>query len=304
MTVVIAGGSGFLGRKLTKRLESEGHRVITLTRRPSQDPSRVTWNPDGAAGSLPPHLEGVDAIVNLAGEGIADKRWSEARMRALRDSRLLSTRTLVRAIAACARPPKALISGSAIGYYGPRGDEAVTEATLPGTDFLARLCVEWEQEAQAAASAATRVAIVRTGLALDGRGGALARMLLPFKLGLGGTLGTGRQFMSWIHVDDWTSLVAWLATSPAPSKVEGSNSGPFNAAAPEPVTNREFTKTLAAVLRRPAVFRVPAFVLQAALGELSTVLLEGQRVLPARATEMGFKFMHHRLEPALRSLNL
>jgi len=295
MTVVIAGGSGFLGRKLAKRLESQGHRVVTLTRRPSQSPTQVTWNPDGAAGSLPTHLEGVDAIVNLAGEGIADKRWSESRMRALRDSRLLSTRTLVRAIAACARPPKALISGSAIGYYGPHDDDALTEATPPGTDFLARLCVEWEQEAQAAESAATRVAIVRTGLALDGGEGALARMLLPFKLGLGATLGSGRQFMPWVHVDDWTSLVAWLAAS--------DHSGPFNATAPEPVTNREFTRTLAAVLRRPAVFRAPAFVLQAALGELSSVLLEGQRVLPARATELGFKFMHHRLEPALRSLN-
>lgn len=294
--MVIAGGSGFLGRKLAKRLESQGHRVITLTRRPSQSPSHVSWNPDGAAGALPPHLEGVDAIVNLAGEGIADKRWSEPRMAALRDSRLLSTRTLVRAIAACAQPPKALISGSGIGYYGPRGDEVLTEDTPPGTDFLARLCVEWEQEAQAAASAATRVATIRTGLALDGREGALARMLLPFKLGLGGTLGPGRQYMTWIHVDDWTSLVAWLVAS--------SHSGPFNAAAPEPVTNREFTRTLAAVLRRPAVFRVPAFALQAALGELSVVLLEGQRVLPARATELGFKFMHHHLEPALRSLNL
>ena len=296
MTVVIAGGSGFLGRKLARRLESQGHRVITLTRRPSPDPSYVTWNPDGEAGTLSPHLEGVDAIVNLAGEGIADKRWSESRMRALRDSRLLSTRTLVRAIAACARPPQALISGSAIGYYGPHGDEAVTEATPPGTNFLARLCVEWEQEAQAAASPATRVAIVRTGLALDGKEGALARMLLPFKLGLGATLGSGRQFMPWVHVDDWTSVVAWLAAS--------GQSGPFNATAPEPVTNREFTRTLAAVLRRPAVFRAPAFVLQAALGELSSVLLEGQRVLPARATQLGFKFVHHHLEPALRSLNL
>jgi uncharacterized protein (TIGR01777 family) len=296
MTVVIAGGSGFLGRKLTRRLESQGHRVITLTRRPSRTPSQVTWNPDGGAGSLPPQLEGVDAIVNLAGEGIADKRWSESRKRALLDSRLLSTRTLVRAIAACARPPRAFISGSAIGYYGPHGDEALTEDTPPGTDFLARVCVEWEQEAQAAASASTRVATVRTGLALDGRDGALARMLLPFKLGLGATLGSGRQVMSWIHADDWASMVAWLAAS--------DHSGPFNVTAPEPVSNREFTRTLAAVLRRPAVFRAPAFVLQAGLGELSSVLLEGQRVLPARAMQLGFKFMHHQLEPALRSLNL
>jgi uncharacterized protein (TIGR01777 family) len=296
MTVVIAGGSGFLGRKLAKKLESQGHRTITLTRRPDPNPSMVTWTPDGQAGSLPPHLEGVDAVVNLAGEGIADRRWSESRKRALHDSRILSTRTLARAIAACARPPKVLVSGSGVGYYGPHGDDAVTEATPAGTDYLARLCVQWEQEAQGAASAATRVAIVRTGLALDGREGALARMLLPFKLGLGATLGSGRQFMPWIHVDDWTSLVAWLAAA--------DHSGAFNATAPEPVTNREFTRTLAAVLRRPAVFRAPAFVLQAALGELASVLLEGQRVLPARASQMGFTFAHHHLEPALRSLNL
>ena len=295
MTVVIAGGSGFLGQKLARLLESQGHRVLTLTRRPSANPTQVTWNPNGEAGSLPSHLEGVDAVVNLAGENIAEGRWSESRKRALFDSRLLSTRTIVRAIGACSRPPRVLVSGSAVGYYGPHGDEAVTEETPRGHDFLARLCVEWEQEARAAESK-TRVAIVRTGLALDKDGGALAKMLLPFKLGAGATLGSGRQFMPWIHADDWASLVAWL--------IDSDHSGAFNASAPVPVTNHEFTKTLGRVLRRPAVFRAPAFVLQAVLGEMSTMLLAGQRMLPARATQLGFKFIHHHLEPALRSLNL
>jgi len=295
MTVVIAGGSGFLGRKLSKRLESAGHRVLTLTRRKSPTPTAITWAPDGSPGSLPAHLDGVDAVVNLAGENIADKRWSESRKRALHDSRILSTRTLVSAIAACRVPPAVFISGSAIGYYGAHSDEAVTESTPPGTDFLARLCVEWEQEARAAASS-TRVAIVRTGLALDKDGGALGTMLLPFKLGLGATLGSGDQFMPWIHANDWTSLVAWL--------VESNRAGVFNATAPVPVTNREFTKTLGRVVRRPALFRAPAFVLQIGLGEMSTMLLNGQRVLPAAAEQQGFRFTHRTLEPALRSMNL
>ena len=294
--VAIAGGSGFLGRKLARLLESQGHRVITLTRRASTNPTQVRWNPNGDAGSLPPHLEGIDAVVNLAGENIAEGRWSESRKRALRDSRILSTRTIVRAIAACARPPRVLVNGSAVGYYGPRADEPVTEDASPGTDFLARLCVEWEQEALAAQSARTRVAIVRTGLALDKDGGALGKMLLPFKLGAGATLGSGRQVMPWIHADDWTALVSWL--------IESDHAGAFNASAPAPVTNHEFTKTLGRVLRRPAMFRAPAFVLQVALGEMSTIVLSGQRALPARAGQLGFKFIHHHLEPALRSLNL
>jgi uncharacterized protein len=235
--------------------------------------------------------------VNLAGEGIADKRWTAARKEALRLSRVLSTRTLVRAIKACASPPRVLVSGSGIGYYGAHGDEPVTETTPPGSDFLARLCVEWEQEARAAESRATRVVIVRTGLALDRDGGALAKMLAPFKLGLGATLGSGRQYMPWIHVDDWTAMVAWLISD------EG-ESGAFNVAAPEPVTNRDFTRTLGRVIGRPAFFVAPAFVLQTGLGELASALLTGQRVLPACAEQRGFRFSYPTLEPALRSLNL
>jgi uncharacterized protein (TIGR01777 family) len=292
-----------LGRKLTKRLTDAGHAVSILTRRPLNSAPRakfndeIPWRPDGSSGGLEKHLDGVDAVVNLAGEGIADKRWTAARKEALRSSRLLATRTLVRAMQACAKPPRVFVSGSAVGYYGAHGNETVTEVTPPGSDFLARLCVEWEQEARAAESRMTRSVIVRTGLALDRDGGALSKMLLPFKLGLGATLGSGRQYMPWIHVDDWSAMVAWLISDERAS-------GAFNVTAPEPVTNREFTRTLGRVLGRPAFFVAPAFVLQMALGELASALLTGQRVLPACAEQHGFHFSYPTLEPALRSLNL
>lgn len=295
VTIVIAGGSGFLGRKLVKRLQADGHRTVTLSRTAKN--GAIEWQPDGSAGALPKHLEGVDAVVNLAGEPLPDKRWSAERKEALRASRLLSTRTLVRAIAACAQPPRVFVSGSAIGYYGARGDEPVTESAEPGSDFLARLCVDWEQEARIAESPRTRVAIIRTGLALAEGGGALEKMLLPFKLGLGATFGSGEQYMSWIHVDDWTAMVAWLIQDERAS-------GAFNATSPSPETNRAFTRTLGRVLRRPAVLHAPAFALRAALGEMSAMVLTGQRVLPAHAEQLGFRFTHRTLEPALRSLEL
>ncbi len=297
MTIAIAGGSGFLGRKLAKRLRGEGHRVLTLTRNAPSSPDAIQWVPDGSPGTLAASLDGVEAIVNLAGEGIADRRWTASRKEAIRVSRVLSTRTLVRAVAACAHPPRVFISASGVGYYGPRGDEVVTESGDAGADFLARVCVEWEQEARAVEAPRTRLAVVRTGLVLDRDEGALAKMLLPFKMGLGATIGSGNQYMPWIHVDDWTALVSWLIA-------EERAFGAFNASAPSPVTNREFTKTLARVLRRPAVFAAPAFVLSAALGELSSALLTGQRALPAFAEQLGFRFTYRSLEPALRSLDL
>jgi uncharacterized protein (TIGR01777 family) len=297
VTIVLAGGSGFLGQKLARRLEAEGHRTITLTRRPSGAANQIAWQPDGLAGGLARHLDGTDAIVNLAGEGIADKRWTAARKEALRRSRIFSTRTLVRAIAECARPPKTFVSGSAIGYYGPRGAEPVAESTPPGTDFLARLCVDWELEARLVESTSTRLVIVRTGLALDRGGGALKKMLLPFKLGLGATIGSGDQYMPWIHADDWTAMVSWLIQNDRAI-------GAFNATAPEPVINRTFTHTLGRVLHRPAIFHAPVFMLQAALGEMATMLVHGQRVLPAAAEKIGFRFTYRTLEPALESLNL
>lgn len=295
MRIVIAGGSGFLGRALRAQLTRDGHSVAILTRRPtSNNPDEIGWTPDGTAGSWLHALENAGAIVNLAGEGIADRRWSEERKRVLADSRLLSTRSLVAATNRLARPPDVFVSGSGIGYYGARGDQLLTESASPGDDFLARLCVEWEREAEQA-SAATRVATIRTALVLHHEGGALKRMILPFKLGVGGPLGSGRQYMPWIHLADWVGLVGWLLNSPDAR-------GAFNAVAPSPVTNAEFSRALGRVLHRPAVVPVPAFVLRLVLGELAESLLTGQRAIPARAAEMGFQFRFRELDAALRDL--
>jgi uncharacterized protein len=294
--VVIAGGTGFLGGKLAARLSAAGHEPRILTRRRDAGPSTITWLPDGTPGALPRHLDGVDAVVNLAGENIAARRWTARQKDLLRQSRILPTRTLASAIAQCSRPPRVFVSASGVGYYGPRDDEPVIESTPAGTDFFGRLCTDWEQEARTAATT-TRVVIIRSGLALAKDGGALAKMLLPFRLGLGATLGPGTQFLPWIHVDDWTSLVMWSIDTDRAS-------GAFNATAPAPVTNREFTRALARVLRRPAIFHAPAFALRAALGDMADVLLTGQRALPACAEQLGFQFNYRSLEPALLSLRL
>ena len=296
MVVVIAGGSGFLGRLLGARLRRDGHRVVTLTRKTGL-PDSITWHPDGTAGRLTKDLEGVDAVVNLAGESLAEGRWTDARKQVLISSRVLPTRTLVAAINACPAPPRVLVSGSAVGYYGARGDEPVTESTPPGTDFLARICVDWEREAHMVNTTRTRLAIVRTGIVLSKDGGALQKMLLPFKLGLGATLGSGRQYFPWIHMDDWVGMTTWLIDN-------ADASGAFNAAAPSPVTNQEFTRTLARVLGRPAVFKAPAFAMQLAAGEMAEMVLHGQRVMPVHAEQRGFQFTYRALEPALRSLHL
>ena len=296
MTIVIAGGSGFLGQKLARRLTSSGHQVRILTRRQAQTPAQITWQPDGTPGSLAQHLNAVDAVVNLAGENIASGRWTAARKELLRSSRILPTRTLARAIAQCDTPPRTFVSASGVGYYGPHGDEPVTEEMPPGSDFFGRLCVDWEQESRAA-PAATRLMTVRSGPVLAKDGGALQKMLLPFKLGLGATLGSGEQFFPWIHAEDWTAMVMWMIENDRAT-------GAFNATAPAPVTNREFTQTLARVLNRPAIFHAPAFALRTALGELAEVLLTGQRAVPAHAEQLGFRFTHRTLEPALHSLHL
>ena len=297
MRVLVAGGTGFLGQKLRERLVADGHRVQTLTRRAGSAPDHITWTPDGSPGGLPAHLDGTDAVVNLAGENLADGRWTAARKAALLSSRVLPTRTLASAIAACARPPKVFVSASAVGYYGPHGDEPVTEATSAGTDFLARLCVDWEQAARAVDGTQTRLVIIRSGVALANDGGALPKMLLPFKLGLGATLGSGKQFFPWVHIDDWTAMVWWLIQ-------DDRTTGAFNVTAPAPVTNHTFTRTLGRVLNRPAILPAPGFAMRAVLGEMADMLLHGQRVMPLRAEQSGFQFTHRALEPALRSLHL
>jgi len=303
--VVIAGGSGFLGQKLTRRLVADGHQVQILTRRSSSSPdlSRrseanaddITWNPDGTPGALPQHLDDVDAVVNLAGESLAKWPWSAARKEALRASRILATRTVASAITACARPPRVFVSGSAVGYYGPHGDEPVTEATPPGTDFLARLCVEWEQEARAAERPSVRLCLIRTGLVLSPDGGALPAMARPFKFGVGGPLGSGQQYVPWIHVDDWTAMVMWMITTAGAT-------GAFNASAPEPVTGRTFAHTLGRVLGRPAIIPAPAVAMRLVLGDMAAMVLNGQRQLPVHAEHLGFAFSYRALEPALQSL--
>jgi uncharacterized protein (TIGR01777 family) len=296
MVIAIAGGTGFLGRLLASRLRADGHRVLTLTRKAGLTDS-ITWRPDGSAGTLAAHLDGVDAVVNLAGENLADGRWTESRKRELVSSRVLPTRTLASAINACANPPRVFVSGSAVGYYGPHGEETITEATPAGTDFLARICVDWEQEARAVNTARTRLAIVRTGIVLAKDGGALQKMLLPFKLGAGATLGSGQQYFPWIHVDDWVSMVVWMIGN-------GAASGAFNATAPMPVTNHIFTRTLGRVLGRPAILKAPAFAMRLAAGEMADMVLHGQRVMPVHAEQLGFQFTHRALEPALMSLHL
>jgi uncharacterized protein len=295
MVVAIAGGSGFLGRLLAARLAREGHRVLVLTRKTGR-PDSITWQPDGSPGALSARLEGLDAVVNLAGENLASGRWTTARKQALLSSRVLPTRTLASAMNACAQPPRVFVSGSAVGYYGPHGDDPVTEASPPGTDFLARICVEWEEEARAT-GARTRLVIMRSGVVLSKDGGALQKMLLPFRLGLGATLGSGTQYFPWIHADDWVSMVLWLIQNDEAS-------GAFNAAAPAPVTNRAFTRTLGRVLGRPAILAAPAFAMRLAMGEMADMVLHGQRVMPVRAQQSGFLFTHGALEPALQSLHL
>ncbi len=296
-TIVLAGGSGFLGRKLAARFEQDGIDVLTLTRRPRPGVrTDVFWKPGVIAAQWTERLEGAHALFNLAGENLGEKRWTKARKRALADSRIAATRSLVDAIRRCRVPPHVFVSASAVGYYGAHGDEHVTERTPHGSDALAQLCVAWEREAsEIAGDRRTRLAITRSGLVMSPDGGALKEMLLPFRLGLGATLGSGRQFWPWIHIDDWVELAAWLVAT-------DSARGVFNLTAPNPVTNHEFTKALARAIHRPALFQAPGFALKMILGEFAEFVLTGQRALPAHAESLGFQFKFRELEPALRDL--
>jgi uncharacterized protein len=291
MRIAVTGGTGFLGSALVDRLRGEGHAVSVLTRNPTR-PGEVRWNPDDESTEWQAAIQDTDAVVHLAGASIAGGRWTAARKALIRESRVRSTRAVAAAILAARRPPAVFISGSALGYYGARGDELLTEDSAPGSDFLASVCVEWEREARAA-EPVTRLVLVRTGLALDKQGGALPQIAMPFYLFAGGPLGSGRQYMSWIHRDDWVEMVRWALIEP---QVRGS----LNATAPGPVTNREFAKTLGRVLHRPAFLPTPALPLRIALGEMANaLLLTGQRVLPAKAEALGFRFQYPQMERAL-----
>ena len=299
MKIVIAGGTGFLGRPLAERLVADGHDLVVLTRRaapPDARPPAIAWSPDGNVGAWASVIDGADAVVNLAGESIAGRRWSPSHKKQILDSRIRATRSLVGAIARASRPPLVFVSGSAVGYYGPLGDEPAVETTPAGSDFLARVCEEWEAEANRAASLRTRVVSVRTGLVLERDGGALPQMLPPFKIGAGGPIGSGRQYWSWIHRADWIDLVRWAIRTDAAA-------GPLNATAPEPVRNAEFAHALGRALHRPSFMPAPAFALRLMLGEMAdALLLSGQRAVPATAETLGFRFKYTRVDDALAAM--
>lgn len=296
MRALVTGGTGFIGRRLVNSLT----RPVVLSR----DPERARkllgevevhrWEHPGA---LPPEaaFEQVEVVFHLAGEPVAGGRWTEARKARIGDSRVLGTRNLVTAIELLRQRPRVLVSGSAVGHYGDRGEEVLEESASPGSDFLAQVCCAWEAESNRAATLGLRVVTARTGIVLEQGGGALAQMLPPFKLGLGGRLGSGRQWMPWIHLDDLVGLLLHAAET---SEI----SGAMNAAAPAAVTNREFTRTLASVLRRPAIFPVPALTLRLLFGELASVLLSSQRVVPRVAEKTGYRFRYSTLDEALRAI--
>jgi uncharacterized protein (TIGR01777 family) len=302
--IVVAGGSGFLGRALTTHLVAGGHDVVVLSRQSNSSQGRVrrvTWRPDGSAPPVDAgratgwaaEIDGADAIINLAGEGIADKRWTKARKQALLESRTLSTRSLVAAVRAVGRRPSVFIQASGIGYYGVTGDEVLDEASPPGSDFLAQLCLTWEAEARAVEALGARLVIVRNGVVLARSGGALKKMLPPFLFFVGGPIASGKQYLSWIELDDWVAMVAWAMTTTGASSV-------FNATAPEPVTNAVFSNALGRAVHRPSWLPVPGFALRVMVGELADAgLINGQRVVPKRALELGFKFTYPGIDAAL-----
>ena len=293
-TIAVTGASGFVGSALVRSLTEQGAKVKRLVRSAPRDPaSDIPWDP--SAPLNPSAVEGLDAVVTLAGESIAGL-WTAGKKARIRDSRVLGTRNLAAALAQCAKRPRVLVCASAIGFYGARGDEVLREDSPPGTGFLADVCQEWEAAAQPARDAGIRVVHLRFGMIASPTGRALKQMLLPFKLGLGGRLGSGRQYMSWISLDDTVGVIQFALTT-------DSLTGPVNTVAPDPITNAEFTKTLGAALHRPTIFPVPTFVLRLMLGEMGQeVLLASQRVEPARLLASGYQFKHPKLKPALEEM--
>ena len=301
MRVLISGGTGLIGRALTRALVDRGDEVVILSRSPQRHAAHLPQGVQLLAwdGRTPTGwgeiVNTVDAVVNLAGANIAEGRWTAARKRVIRESRLHAGHALVEAIRNATSKPHVLIQASAVGYYGPRGDEIVTEDTPPGSDFLAQLAVEWEASTREVEAWGIRRPIIRTGVVLSMEGGALPRMLPPFKLGLGGPLGSGRQWFPWIHMADEVEAILFLL-----DREEAH--GPYNLSAPNPVRNEEFTRALGEILHRPTLFRVPAFALRLLFGEMATVLLEGQRAIPRRLLDEGYTFRYEDVRSALRAL--
>ncbi len=296
MRVAVSGSTGLVGSEVMASLSAAGDEVVRLVRRALAPGEKgVRWDPEkeevDAAG-----LEGLDAVVHLAGENIASGRWTAARKAAIRDSRVKGTRILCDTLAGLARPPTMLVCASAIGYYGDRGADVLTEESPAGTGYLSEVCREWESATEAAVRKGIRVVALRIGVVLSPRGGALCRMLPPFRAGLGGVIGNGRQYVSWIALDDLVGVVLHALRS-------GELCGPVNAVAPVPVTNRELTEALGKVLSRPTPFPVPAFALRLALGEMAdALLLASTRVAPRRLEETGYRFRFPEIEGALRHL--
>lgn len=296
MKITITGGSGLIGRRLLKTLSAEGHTLHVLSRHAGTNlPGGVRLSAWDAVRGEPPadSLRDTDAVIHLAGAPVA-QRWTEESKRRIRDSRVAGTHNLVEAMKKLPKPPGVLVCASAIGYYGSRGDEVLVESAAPGSGFLPDVCVAWEKEARGAEALGVRVAMIRTGIVLDTRGGALPKMLPPFRMGVGGRLGNGRQWMSWIHLHDLAALFHLALDKPL--------CGPINGVALHPVDNREFTRTLATALHRPALFPVPPFALKMMFGEMSEVLLGSQRVAPKAAEAAGFQFRFPQLAPALADL--
>lgn len=300
MRVLVTGATGFVGRALVPALQHEGHRVVVFARSARRARARLGADIDAVdatagADALSAALRGCDAVINLAGEPIAGKRWTQARRAALRSSRVIATRELVQAMARTPTKPRVLVSASAVGFYGNRGDAVLDERAQPGTGFLAELCIEWEAAAMVAKAFGARVVLPRIGVVLGRDGGALGKMLPPFSLGLGGPMGSGQQYLPWIHLHD---LVRILVSALTDDRIEG----PVNAVAPDAVTNREFSKALGSALQRPAVVPVPSLALRLAMGEAAAVLLDGQRVAPAVLARIGFPFLFPTLTSALADI--
>ncbi|MBI5055801.1 MAG: TIGR01777 family protein [Nitrospirae bacterium] len=310
MKILIIGGTGFIGTPLSRELRNAGHTVVVTTRRPSGSKDKLTWNPPALISA--DTISGFDAVINLAGEPIAPGRWTKERKELIMSSRINTTRALVDSmepVSPCLmlargerrdfRPgktgPKILINASAIGYYGAHWDEYVTEETPPASDFLAEVCKAWEAEALRARDFDTRVVLVRIGGVLESDGGALPEMMVPFKFFLGGPIGSGKQWFSWVHRDDVVGIIKYALENE-------SVSGPVNAAAPNPVTNKEFSSALGKALGRPSWLAVPGFVVKLTLGELGGVLLTGQRVLPEKALKAGYHFKYSEVNGALNAI--
>jgi uncharacterized protein (TIGR01777 family) len=293
MDILITGGTGFIGSALGKELKKSGHSVIITTRKKTQAKQKLTWNPPDL---IPPdRIESIDAVINLAGESIASGRWTDKKKERIRSSRVDTTRALVQSLRHAKIKPKTLISASAVGYYGPHGNKVITEQTPAGADFLAEVAQAWEKEAFKADELGIRVVIVRFGTVLEADGGALKQMAVPFKLFLGGTLGSGEQWFAWVHRDDLIGIIQYVLE-------HETITGPVNVTAPELVTNREFCSALGEALGRPSWLFVPGFALKVLIGEFGGVLLTGQRVIPEKALKAGYKFKYPEIRAALKAI--